>query len=177
VGQVIALLAEEGDDISNLEAPKEEVAPKQESAPAKEQSTPPPTSQTSSLPSSTSSGQEGTKLHGHPTHSRPLFPSVLRLLTEHGIEDTEKIKGTGIRGMLTKGDVLAFLGKASGPMGTYKEPKKEAAAPAAAPKKEAPKVCRGLFSFGYSSLNLFVASRWAGHSYGYLGWHAQRLQA
>ena len=42
--------------------------------------------------------------------------------------------------MLTKGDVLAFLGKASGPLGTYKEPKPEAKPSPAAPKKEEPKV-------------------------------------
>lgn len=45
-----------------------------------------------------------------------------RLLLEFGIKDPESIKGTGVRGMLTKGDVLAYLGKASGPLGTYKEP-------------------------------------------------------
>lgn len=54
-----------------------------------------------------------------PTHSRPLFPSVLRLLQENGISDASKIKGTGVRGMITKGDVLTFLGKASGPLGTW----------------------------------------------------------
>jgi len=42
------------------------------------------------------------------------------LLHEHRVEDPEKIKGTGVRGMLTKGDVLAFLGKASSPTGTFK---------------------------------------------------------
>jgi pyruvate/2-oxoglutarate dehydrogenase complex dihydrolipoamide acyltransferase (E2) component len=46
---------------------------------------------------------------------------VARLLQEYGIQDLEKIKGTGIRGMLTKGDVLAFLGKASSPTGTFKQ--------------------------------------------------------
>ena len=56
----------------------------------------------------------------HISHSRPLFPSVVRLLQEHGVQDLEKIKGTGVRGMLTKGDVLAFLGKASSPTGTFK---------------------------------------------------------
>ena len=45
---------------------------------------------------------------------------MLRLLSENGIEKADGIKGTGIRGMLTKGDVLAHLGKASGPLGTYK---------------------------------------------------------
>jgi e3 binding domain len=53
-------------------------------------------------------------------HSRPLFPSVHRLLLEHTVTNLEKIKGTGVRGMLTKGDVLTFLGKASNPLGTFK---------------------------------------------------------
>jgi hypothetical protein len=43
------------------------------------------------------------------------------LLHEHSVQDPEKIKGTGVRGMLTKGDVLAFLGKASSPTGTFKQ--------------------------------------------------------
>jgi pyruvate/2-oxoglutarate dehydrogenase complex dihydrolipoamide acyltransferase (E2) component len=55
----------------------------------------------------------------HISHSRPLFPSVARLLQVYNIQDPEKIKGTGVRGMLTKGDVLAFLGKASSPTGTF----------------------------------------------------------
>ena len=53
-------------------------------------------------------------------HSRPLFPSVHRLLLEHPVTNLEEIKGTGVRGMLTKGDVLTFLGKASNPLGTFK---------------------------------------------------------
>jgi hypothetical protein len=46
---------------------------------------------------------------------------VARLLQEYGVHNPEEIKGTGIRGMLTKGDVLAFLGKASSPTGTFKQ--------------------------------------------------------
>ena len=53
-------------------------------------------------------------------HSRPVFPSVHRLLLENAVTELETIKGTGVRGMLTKGDVLAFLGKASNPLGTFK---------------------------------------------------------
>jgi hypothetical protein len=45
---------------------------------------------------------------------------VARLLQEHSVQDPGKINGTGLRGMLTKGDVLAFLGKASSPTGTFK---------------------------------------------------------
>ncbi len=46
----------------------------------------------------------------------------MRLLQENNIAgaDADKIKGTGVRGMLTKGDVLTYLGKASGPMGSFK---------------------------------------------------------
>ncbi|KAL0577359.1 pyridoxine biosynthesis protein [Marasmius crinis-equi] len=126
VGKLIALLAEEGDDISNLEVPKEEdsaSAPSSSEAStsaAKSQSdTQPPQA---SEPSSSSTSTSAPTHNVHPTHSRPLFPSVQRLLAEHGIADGSKIEGTGIRGMLTKGDVLAFLGKASGPLGTFKFP-------------------------------------------------------
>lgn len=134
VGKVIALLAEEGDDISNLEIPKEEP----DSAPPKSASPPPTESESQPLPQSTSSSSSSS---APPTgHSRPLFPSVQRLLTENGISDGSKITGTGIRGMLTKGDVLAFLGKASGPLGSYKEspsPIQQAIESAGkAPKKE-----------------------------------------
>lgn len=116
VGKVIALLAEEGDDISNLEPPKEkEEAPvsakKEEAAPPSPEPSKP--AQTASQPPPHSSTP--------PKHSRTLFPSVHRLLIEHNVSDAEKIKGTGIRGMLTKGDVLAYLGKASTPTGTFKE--------------------------------------------------------
>ncbi|EIW60857.1 uncharacterized protein TRAVEDRAFT_19410 [Trametes versicolor FP-101664 SS1] len=58
-----------------------------------------------------------------PKTSRRLFPSVLRLIQEHHIsgDAVEKITGTGVRGMLTKGDVLTHLGLASSPTGTYRE--------------------------------------------------------
>lgn len=116
VGKIIALIAEEGDDISNLQVPAEDSSssassPKPEVPKAQEPSSSPSPGQSSS--------------HSHSVHdikhSRPLFPSVLRLLVENGISDADKIKGTGVRGMLTKGDVLAFLGKASNPLGTYEE--------------------------------------------------------
>lgn len=118
VGKTIALLAEEGDDISNLQVPADEPTPSQP--------TPQPSSSSSQPPSTTEkktpAPQASSEVH-HPTSSRPLFPSVLRLVQEHGISqsDFDKIKGTGVRGMLTKGDVLAHLGLASAPTGTYRE--------------------------------------------------------
>jgi len=48
---------------------------------------------------------------------------VIRLLIEGNVADAEAIPATGVRGMLTKGDVLAYLGRASSPMGTFKEAK------------------------------------------------------
>ena len=118
VGKTIALLAEEGDDISNLEVPADEPTP---SSPA-----PQPSSSTSSQPPpATEKKTPAPQASSHtdvPKSSRPLFPSVLRLVQEHGISqgDFDKIKGTGVRGMLTKGDVLAHLGLASAPTGTYR---------------------------------------------------------
>ena len=124
VGSLIALLAEEGDDIANLEVPKEE--PKKEEKP-KETSTsaptPPPKAESKASTGSTSTTPASNSHDGgHPTHSKPLFPSVLRLLAQHGVQDAEKIKGTGIRGMLTKGDVLAHLKLVKSPNGSYTIP-------------------------------------------------------
>lgn len=116
VGKVIALLAEEGDDISNLQPPAEEAKPEpaQQSAPA-EPGTP------KSEPAPAPPTPTPSHSQKHLEHSRPLFPSVLRLLQEHNVDSADKIKGTGVRGMLTKGDILAHLGLASGPTGTFKE--------------------------------------------------------
>ncbi|KAG6918021.1 hypothetical protein DXG01_016873 [Tephrocybe rancida] len=137
VGKVIALLAEEGDDISNLQAPKEEkAAPKQESsAPSA-----PPAEPVKASPDGASTPRPS---HSHSvSHSRPLFPSVHRLLLEFGVKNPEDIKGTGVRGMLTKGDVLSYLGKASSPTGTYKEASHAPVTPQLV--KEEPKVLDGV---------------------------------
>lgn len=63
---------------------------------------------------------------------------MIRLLIEGNVADAEAIPGTGVRGMLTKGDVLAYLGRASSPMGTFKEAKKEVSEPK---RVEEVKVC------------------------------------
>jgi len=121
VGKVIALLAEEGDDISNLEAPEEtEPTPPKSEAVASSSGGGSQSSSDSAPQKAPSEPTTEPRRHVTPSHSRTLFPSVLRLLTENGIEQASKIKGTGVRGMITKGDVLAHLGKASGPLGTYK---------------------------------------------------------
>ncbi|KAI6043007.1 single hybrid motif-containing protein [Pisolithus marmoratus] len=135
VGKIIALLAEEGDDISNLEAPQEGVKP----SPAGDTPTTSPPEPPRVASQKPDSVQEKNEAH-HPTHSKPLLPSVLRLLVENNIKNPEAIKGTGVRGQLTKGDVLVHLGKASSPTGTYKETKKEAVVPQ---KDEPPKLLDG----------------------------------
>ena len=141
MGRTIALLAEEGDDISNLEAPAEEPS---ESSKASE---PEQDSDKSSKGKSSEAGvalqqsdlkdQEkasagsGKNLGGgapHPASSNShaseshgaMFPSVSRLLAENNIKDSSVIKGTGVRGMITKGDALAYLGKTSNPNGSFK---------------------------------------------------------
>ena len=56
-----------------------------------------------------------------------------------GEADIAKITGTGVRGMLTKGDVLAHLGLASAPTGTFREtPHPDTAAAAKPSPKAAP---------------------------------------
>ena len=145
VGKTIAMLAEEGDDISNVEVPAEESS--SSPAPQKQES-----SSSSSAPSTTPSApaddpqkkktnQESPA--GSPQHpaahapdlGRQLFPSVSRLLIENNVSaaDAKSIKGTGLRGMLTKGDVLAYLGKVSNPNGSYKPSKGGIAALGAPP--------------------------------------------
>jgi len=121
VGKVIALLAEEGDDISNLAAPKET-----DTVPLRSKETSPSSSDSSPQKPepdhvhSTGTPEPHSQSHAPLGHSRPLFPSVHRLLLEHNVTNLQQIKGTGVRGMLTKGDVLTFLGKASNPLGTFK---------------------------------------------------------
>lgn len=137
MGTIIAMLAEEGDDISNIELPSEEVSTS--ASPTKEE---PTSSSSASPPPSSPFPAPSTDQHARPpitvTHDRPLFPSVIRLLRENGVSDARKIRGTGIRGMLTKGDVLAHLGLASSPWGTAKQAK-SASSPATLPPSPAPK--------------------------------------
>ena len=121
VGIVIALLAQEGDDISNLQPPKEE-APKEISVTSQTIPVAPKDGTSDLSPSSPTPTQLAVP---HAMHSRPLFPSVYRLFKEHNVAKPDAIKGTGVRGMLTKGDVLAYLGKASSPTGTFKKIKSE----------------------------------------------------
>jgi hypothetical protein len=132
VGTRIAVLAEEGDDLATLEMPAEE-AKKEE---VKEAITP----------------QQPVKQE---QHAAAPTPSVMGLLKLHNL-DASQIAGTGPKGRLLKGDILAHLGRisASAPaelsaritalskmdLSNIKPaaPKPAAAAPKPAPKKAAP---------------------------------------
>lgn len=141
VGKLIAILAEEGDDLSSIEIPSEEstassAASASSSTPATPSDAPTPSPAT---PSATPSAVHSSS---HPHHDKPLLPSVLRLLVLNNIDDANVIKGTGHHGVLTKGDVLAYLGKISNPRGSLPEDKPHGNHPAnyytATPKDVSP---------------------------------------
>ncbi|BGP20989.1 hypothetical protein JCM10213_000183 [Rhodosporidiobolus nylandii] len=124
VGQLIAVLAEEGDDISSIDvsAASSSAAPSPSES-ASESAPTAPTSSDAPTPSPATPSPTPSEIHAHPHHSKPLLPSVLRLLAMNGIADASEIPATGHHGVLTKGDVLAFLGKVSNPRGTLPEEK------------------------------------------------------
>ena len=114
IGTPIAILGEQGDDISGADALANESESSQPQPQQSEQ-------QTTSSESSSSSNLATEVKDIHPSHSKPIFPSVLRLLIENGIEDAGAIKGTGRHGMLTRGDVLAHIGKIDNPRGSMQK--------------------------------------------------------
>lgn len=107
VNDLIAWLADEGDDLSKVPDAKDDPhAPKDAAKDAPKEA---PT--------------EAPKEASHSTDTvhvtKPTFPSVLRLAHERGISEPENvIKGTGRHGMITKGDVLAYLGDIKSAFGT-----------------------------------------------------------
>ncbi|KAK3824637.1 MAG: MGC86218 protein-like protein [Benniella sp.] len=131
VNEIIALLAEEGDDLSKIEIPKSNAAPKSE-APAKVE-------KQTQAPKQESQHQQQT---ASTPSSKLLSPAVAHLLLQHHITDVTKIPSTGPKGRVLKGDVLAFLGKIKArpaPEPTIPQPKtfpppsKAAPAPSKAP--------------------------------------------
>ncbi|KAI5810098.1 hypothetical protein DFH27DRAFT_509044 [Peziza echinospora] len=110
VGTRIAVIAEQDDDLATLEIPPEPKAktatPPTEAKAEKSSSATPPSQPSSSSHTSTS------KSHPTPKEPHTPSPSVASLLKIHGLkkEDFSNIQGTGPRGRLLKGDVLAFVG-------------------------------------------------------------------
>lgn len=114
VGSTIALLAEEDDDITNISLPSSDPAPPTPVA------APPAPAPTPSAASTPPVAVAPAPVHAlaHPTHPQPLLPSVMRLLALAKISDATIITPTGHKGMLTKGDVLAYLGKITSAKGS-----------------------------------------------------------
>ncbi|KAK4186527.1 hypothetical protein QBC35DRAFT_387028 [Podospora australis] len=113
VGSRIAVVAEEGDDISSLEIPEEKSEQPRKAAEAPQTQTPETTTPKAAPP--TSSAPKAPVKPGHKTSNRtyPLYPSVAHLLKVNGLDTSvaKDITPTGPNGRLLKGDVLAYLGK------------------------------------------------------------------
>jgi hypothetical protein len=113
VGTRIAVIAEEGDDISSLQIPAEETAQAPKAAEAPKTQTP-ATPEPESPPPSSAPPKAAVK-PGAKTSKQtyPPLPSVLHLLKENGLDASalSDITATGPNGRILKGDVLAFLGK------------------------------------------------------------------
>lgn len=125
VGTPIAVMAEERDDLANLEMPKQEqetVATEQKKAKeqasnAKVEETPDKKenkSKGTAKPSKATSTPAGHD-HATPTNAdgSALLPSVLSLIRFHNVasDDVSKIKASGPKGRLLKGDILAHVGQ------------------------------------------------------------------
>lgn len=115
VGSRIAVIAEEGDDISALEVPKDQ-SPKPEaaSAPAEAPKKDEPVPKEERTAASGASKGAGAKAGKAQKQTYPLYPSIVQLLHENGIDASkaDEIPATGPKGRLLKGDVLVYLGKA-----------------------------------------------------------------
>jgi len=115
VGARIGVLAESGDDISSLEIPAEESAqaeaPKKQESPKEQQ----PAKEAEAKEEPAEPVAETSAPSHKSTREYPLLPSVAHLIHEHGIaaSDVDKIKRTGPKNQLLKGDILAHLGQIS----------------------------------------------------------------
>ncbi|KFY85149.1 hypothetical protein V500_08679 [Pseudogymnoascus sp. VKM F-4518 (FW-2643)] len=115
VGARIGVLAESGDDISSLEIPAEETAqaeaPKEQESPKEQQ----PAKVAEAKEESAEPVAESAAPSHKSTREYPLLPSVAHLIHEHGIaaSDVDKIKRSGPKNQLLKGDILAYIGQIS----------------------------------------------------------------
>ncbi|KAK3302018.1 uncharacterized protein B0T15DRAFT_289301 [Chaetomium strumarium] len=116
VGTRIAVVAEEGDDISSLEIPADVSPQRTQTAEApnvyetQTSAAPEPEAAPPSTAGPKAAAKPGAKTM---KHNYPLLPSVAHLVKENGLDESD-ISGiipTGPNGRLLKGDVLAYLGK------------------------------------------------------------------
>ncbi|KAG0222452.1 hypothetical protein BGW42_006602, partial [Actinomortierella wolfii] len=130
VNETIALLAEEGDDLSKIEIPKS--SPQPAAAPTKEEKQEPAAKQEAPKPTP---GQKAST-----PSSNLVSPAVAHLLLKHHIKDVTEIPATGPKGRVLKGDVLAYLGLIKArpaPIPTRPQPDTLPEAPASTSKKAA----------------------------------------
>ena len=125
VGQVIAVIAKDGEKIaakpaaaSSAAAPAPAPAPTKPAAPA-------PARPSSAAPASVAalSSASGRGTANRDARGNPLSPAVRRLVAEHGL-DPSAISGTGANGRIKKKDVLVAIGAgiASGAPATARRP-------------------------------------------------------
>jgi pyruvate/2-oxoglutarate dehydrogenase complex dihydrolipoamide acyltransferase (E2) component len=101
VGQIIAIVTDEGDGTSVME-----LEVKQEAI-----SSISPNGETEGETESTETNSPNKEeIHTETPHNKIHLPAVLRLLHEHRILDPSAIPATGPHGRLLKGDVLAYVG-------------------------------------------------------------------
>ncbi|CAH2351576.1 pyruvate dehydrogenase complex protein X component, mitochondrial [[Candida] railenensis] len=119
VGQPIAYLAEEGDDLSSLEKPKDDQAaapkeePKKEEPKKEEPKKEEPKKKEESKPASSSSSSSSS-VFSAANPKQKFSPAVELLLHEHEISNEDalsKIQASGPKGRILKGDVLAYIGE------------------------------------------------------------------
>ncbi|KAG2229119.1 hypothetical protein INT48_002935 [Thamnidium elegans] len=103
VNSLIALLAEEGDDISSVEIPAEEETAAAPASEKKEEKPVAVTPQPAITPIS-HHDMDTSQL------KKPLSPAVMSMVLKYGIKDLGSIKASGNGGRILKGDVLAHLG-------------------------------------------------------------------
>ncbi|KAI0535534.1 hypothetical protein GGR58DRAFT_478848 [Xylaria digitata] len=113
VGTRIGVIAEPGDDISQLEIPADgkptQEAQKVTSAEKEEPKQATSSEQTGARKQPRRSGEKA------PPQKYPLYPSVAHLIKENGLDESaiSEMTPTGPGGRLLKGDVLAYLGTVS----------------------------------------------------------------
>ncbi|KAI1743777.1 hypothetical protein F4680DRAFT_407482 [Xylaria scruposa] len=113
VGTRIGVIAEPGDDISQLEIPADEKpaqdAKKETPAEKEEPKQAASSEQTGTQRQPRKSGEKA------PPQKYPLYPSVAHLIKENGLDESviSEMTPTGPAGRLLKGDVLAYLGTVS----------------------------------------------------------------
>jgi len=115
VGKPIAVVAEQGDDLSSIDVNAllaQRGGDSGAAASAPEESSPAPAEPESPAPASEPSAPVPAA-PSHGSHGTDPLPSAVRLMHEHHLE-AKDIKGTGPFGRITKGDVLTHLGKIPG---------------------------------------------------------------